>query len=132
MQGAFGPHKATKPFKKLFSFDESLTSTNSISNRYFYPMCPAIAGQPPVFHPFSLARFAWGHRVRRERYQSKYFFRFLNYLLKDSFLSLCAQRALRETKAPSSGFQNLYPGNSVEMMVKRVNGGWAFSQSLAR
>jgi len=40
MQAAFGPHKSTKLFKKLFSFDESLTTTNSISNRYFYPVCP--------------------------------------------------------------------------------------------
>jgi hypothetical protein len=100
MQAVFGEHKSTKLFHELFAFDESLTSTNSEPNRYFYPMCPAIAGQSPVFHPFSLARFAWGHRVRGERYQSKYFFRFLNYLLKDSVLSLCAQRALRETKAP--------------------------------
>jgi len=76
-------------------------------------MCPAIAGQSPVFHPFSLARFARAHRVRRERYQPKYFF-------------------LGETKAPSSGFQNRYSGDAVEMMVKRVDGGWAFSQSLAR
>ena len=46
MQAAFGPHVSTKLFKKLFSFDESLTSTNSISNRYFYPVCPPEAGYP--------------------------------------------------------------------------------------
>jgi len=40
MQAAFGIHRSTELFKKLFSFDESLTSTNSISNRYFYPVCP--------------------------------------------------------------------------------------------
>lgn len=40
MQAAFGPHVSMKLFKKLFSFDESLTSTNSVPNRYFYPVCP--------------------------------------------------------------------------------------------
>jgi uncharacterized membrane protein YvbJ len=40
MQAVFGEHKSTKLFHELFAFDESLTSTNSISNRYFYPVCP--------------------------------------------------------------------------------------------
>ena len=53
MQAAFGEYKFTKLFHELFAFDESLTpsrasgsndSTNSVSNRYVYPVCPACAG----------------------------------------------------------------------------------------
>ena len=51
MQAAFGPHKSTKLFKKLFSFDESLTSTNFVSNRYFYPVCPAQAEPSIIPNP---------------------------------------------------------------------------------
>ena len=40
MQAVFGEHKSTKLFHELFAFDESLTSTNSVPNRYFYPVCP--------------------------------------------------------------------------------------------
>jgi hypothetical protein len=38
MQAAFGEHKSAKLFHELFAFDESLTSTNFVSNRYFYPV----------------------------------------------------------------------------------------------
>ncbi len=48
MQAAFGEHKSTKLFHELFAFDESLTSTNFVSNRYFYPVCG------PTVHPSSL------------------------------------------------------------------------------
>ena len=43
MQAVFGEHKSTKLFHELFSFDESLTSTNFVPNRYFYPVYPAQA-----------------------------------------------------------------------------------------
>ena len=51
MQAAFGAHRSTKLFKKLFSFDESLTSTNSRSNRYVYPVCPTKAGPSIIPNP---------------------------------------------------------------------------------
>ncbi len=47
----FGPHKSTKLFEKLFSFDESLTSTNFVSNRYVYPVCPAQARPSIIPNP---------------------------------------------------------------------------------
>jgi hypothetical protein len=47
MQGAFGPHKSTKLFKKLFLFDEFLSSTNFVSNRYFYPVYP-VQAEPSI------------------------------------------------------------------------------------
>ena len=43
MQAVFGEHKSTKLFHELFAFDESLTSTNFVPNRYFYPVYPAQA-----------------------------------------------------------------------------------------
>jgi len=50
MQAVFGEHKSTKLFHELFAFDESLTSTNFVSNRYFYPVWrtdgPSIIANP--------------------------------------------------------------------------------------
>ena len=46
MQAVFGEHKSTKLFHELFAFDESLTSTNFVSNRYFYPVWRT--DRPPI------------------------------------------------------------------------------------
>jgi predicted transcriptional regulator len=47
----FWLHFCRKLYKELFPIDESLTSTNSEPNRYFYPMCPAIAGPSIIPNP---------------------------------------------------------------------------------
>jgi len=51
MQAMFGEHKSTKLFHEFFAFDEFLTSTNSVSNRYVYPVCPAQAGPSIIPNP---------------------------------------------------------------------------------
>ena len=51
MQAVFGEHKSTKLFHELFAFDESLTSTNLVPDRYVYPVCPGSARPSIIPNP---------------------------------------------------------------------------------
>jgi len=93
MQAVFGEHKSTKLFHELFAFDESLTSTNLVPDRYVYPVCPGSARPSIIPNPDYKAQVTPPRRGRIVPPE----------VLTASTLLLGVSRRKQNTVIPSSG-----------------------------